>query len=132
MRLRKCNRCDEWASVDNWGYGCPACGHGNGREVSYSEFPGVEVMPDIREYKSMLDGTIIKSRSQHRQHLRQHNAIEIGNEMSYLTTPPKFPDTSPQKRRELLRAQFAEIDNKTFKKFIKRDIDAVKWNSRKD
>mgnify|MGYP001600197893 FL=1 len=132
MRLRKCNKCSEWSSVEDWGYGCPSCGHGNGREVSYSEFPGVLVMPDIQPYQSQLDGSIVKSRSHHRQHLRQHNAVEVGNETAYLTTPHKIPDTSPQKRQELLRAQFNAIDNKTFKQFLKRDIDNVKWNSRED
>lgn len=38
------------------------------------------VMPDIAEYTSMVDGSRITSRSRHREHLRQHGVIEIGNE----------------------------------------------------
>jgi hypothetical protein len=38
------------------------------------------VAPDIQPYRSMCDGTMITSRSQHRAHLRQHGVIEIGNE----------------------------------------------------
>jgi hypothetical protein len=41
---------------------------------------GPMVMPDIQPYKSMIDGSMITSRSVHRDHLRQHNCIEVGNE----------------------------------------------------
>jgi hypothetical protein len=132
MRSRMCNGCRVWSPVDDWGWGCPACGNGNGREVSYSEYPGVEILPDIQPYRSMLDGTIVESRSRHRQHMKKYNAVEVGNETAVLLKPPRIPDTAPQQRRELLRAQFDAIDNKQFKAFIKRDIDRVKWNSRED
>lgn len=127
-----CNQCRKFSPVDDWGLGCPECGHGNGREVSYSEYPGVEIVPEIQPYRSMLDGTIVESRSRHRQHMKKYNAVEVGNETAVLLKPPQIPDTAPQQRRELLRAQFAAIDNKQFKEFIKRDIDRVKWNSRED
>lgn len=42
------------------------------------------IMPDIQPYQSMIDGSLITSRSKHRDHLRQHNCIEIGNETKYL------------------------------------------------
>lgn len=38
------------------------------------------VMPDIQPYQSMCDGSMITSRSQHREHLRAHGVIEMGNE----------------------------------------------------
>lgn len=38
------------------------------------------VMPDIAPYRSMIDGRMITSRSQHRRHLQANNCIEIGNE----------------------------------------------------
>lgn len=38
------------------------------------------VLGDIPPYRSMCDGTMITSRSQHRAHLKQHGVIEIGNE----------------------------------------------------
>ncbi len=47
MRSRMCNACRVFSPVDDWGYGCPQCGHGNGRAVSYSEYPGVQIVPDI-------------------------------------------------------------------------------------
>jgi hypothetical protein len=39
------------------------------------------VLGDISPYKSMVTGEMIMGRRQHREHLRQHNCIEVGNEM---------------------------------------------------
>ncbi len=38
------------------------------------------VQPDITPYKSMIDGRMITSRSQHRAHLKENGCIEVGNE----------------------------------------------------
>jgi hypothetical protein len=38
------------------------------------------VQPDITPYKSMIDGQMVTSRSQHRRHLKAHGCIEVGNE----------------------------------------------------
>ena len=38
------------------------------------------VMPDIVPYKSMIDGKMVTSRSEHRRHLKANNCIEVGNE----------------------------------------------------
>lgn len=52
------------------------------------------VMPDIKPYRSMIDGRIIQSRSRHREHLRANRCIEIGNETKYLMNP-KPMDSPP-------------------------------------
>ncbi len=44
------------------------------------------VIPDIQGYKSMQTGEWIGSRSQHREHLKQHRLVEIGNEIKAHTT----------------------------------------------
>lgn len=41
---------------------------------------GLMVMRDIGEYTSTLDGTRVTTRSQHRDHMRRHDVIEVGNE----------------------------------------------------
>lgn len=41
---------------------------------------GYTVMGDIAPYQSVIDGTLITSRSRHREHLRAHGCIEVGNE----------------------------------------------------
>lgn len=42
----------------------------------------VHVMTDIKPYRSMIDGGMITSRSHHREHLREHGCIEVGNDSS--------------------------------------------------
>lgn len=39
------------------------------------------VMPDIKGYRSMCDGSWVDGRAAHREHLRMHNVIEVGNEL---------------------------------------------------
>jgi putative FmdB family regulatory protein len=38
------------------------------------------IIQDIQPYRSMATGEMITTRDQHRNHLKQHNLIEIGNE----------------------------------------------------
>ncbi len=39
------------------------------------------VMGDISDYRSVVTGERITSRSRHREHLRDHGCVEVGNEM---------------------------------------------------
>ena len=39
-----------------------------------------DVMPDIQPDKSMIDGRMITSRSEHRAHLKANNCVEVGND----------------------------------------------------
>ena len=68
---------------------------------------GPMVMPDIKPYKSMIDGSMITSRSVHRDHLRQHNCFEVGNEKME-SKPPVIKDT----RREVMRQQLGNMTHK--------------------
>lgn len=67
------------------------------------------VAPDIQPYKSMIDGSTITSRSQHRSHLRDHGCIEVGNEVPKefkprpLTAPPGLKETLIRVANEKLR-----------------------------
>lgn len=92
---------------------------------------GPMVMGDIKPYKSMIDGTMITSRSQHREHLKTHGCQELGNEpLKHLDKPyTGIPDVNPQRRKELIRAQVNDMTHRQFKEAIKRDVDRVKWNS---
>ena len=64
---------------------------------------GVMVMPDIKPYRSMIDGREIASRSRHREHLRDHGCIEVGNDSSL--SKPRPPLTSPPGLKEkIIRA----------------------------
>ena len=77
-----------------------------GSKKHYDSF-GPMVMPDIAPYKSMIDGSMITSRSVHRDHLRQHNCIEVGNEKMETKLPPPI-DT----RREVMRQQLGNMTHK--------------------
>jgi phenylalanyl-tRNA synthetase beta subunit len=37
-------------------------------------------VPDIVPYKSMIDGKMVTSRSEHRRHLKAHGCEEVGND----------------------------------------------------
>lgn len=57
------------------------------------------VMPDIKPYRSMIDGREISSRSTHREHLKAHRCIEVGNETAYMVNRIR-PMESPSGLRE--------------------------------
>ena len=45
------------------------------------------IVPDIQPYVSMADGSLVTSRSHHREMLRRNNAVEIGNDSSLYRKP---------------------------------------------
>ncbi len=61
------------------------------------------IMPDIKPYRSMIDGSEISSRSRHREHLRANNCIEIGNDSS-LWRKPKPLESPPGLKEKIIRA----------------------------
>lgn len=61
-----------------------------------------QVMPDIQPYRSMIDGSVINSRSVHRDHLRQHGCFEIGNDSS-LHREPRPIKSPPGLKEKLIR-----------------------------
>lgn len=87
---------------------------------------GTLIMPDIEPYQSMVDGSLITSRSRHREHLKQHGCVELGNEKPVYQG---IPDTDAKQRKELIVAQIQEMGHEGFKRAMKRDIDFIKWNS---
>jgi hypothetical protein len=73
--------------------------------VSVSNAPMIQA--DIAGYKSMVTGEWIGSRSTHRQHLKEHRLIEVGNEIKAHTTKQ-----APRVDRERLRRDIAESLNR--------------------
>ena len=72
------------------------------------------VIRDIDPYKSMITGEMIDSRSKHREHLRKHNCIEVGNEKME-TKIPAYKDN----RRELLHKQLGDMSDRQANKILK-------------
>lgn len=66
------------------------------------------VMPDISPYRSMIDGSEITSRSRHREHLKAHGCLEVGDQTHHLkqkpvTVPPGLKETLIGISQEKLR-----------------------------
>jgi hypothetical protein len=64
---------------------------------------GLYVVPDIKEYRSMIDGSVITSRSQHCSHLKQHGCVEVGNDSSLRNPRPQPLKTPPGLKEEIIR-----------------------------
>ena len=60
---------------------------------------GIQFIPDIKPYRSMIDGTMITSRSQHREHLREHGCVEVGNDASLGKQKPPLASPAGMKER---------------------------------
>lgn len=57
------------------------------------------VMPDIQPYFSQVTGEMITSRSHHREMLKAHRLVEIGNETKHLQPKPVTP---PPGRKQMV------------------------------
>jgi putative FmdB family regulatory protein len=66
------------------------CGHKMKRMLCAPAVHGDEIKP----YKSTVTGEMIYSRSDHKRHLRNHNLVELGNDMP---KPKKMGDVAGRK-----------------------------------
>ena len=85
-----------------------------------------EVMPDIKPYKSMITGEVISSRSKHREHLKRHGCIEVGNEIG----SRGIPDTSPGKRKEIIKELVNQHTDSTWRKMMRHEVQMRRDNPR--
>lgn len=101
----------------------------NGELVEKSRYYGDQmsamVIPDIQPYRSMIDGSMIEGRSQHRAHLKQHNCIEVGNESMESKAP--IPSDS---RKEVLRAQLANMTHSQANKVLAKLREEIRFTRR--
>ena len=51
------------------------------------------VMEDMKEYRSPLDGSVVSSRKHHRAHMKKHGVIEMGNEKPKLKKAKGYDST---------------------------------------
>jgi len=63
------------------------------------------VVSDIDGYVSQVDGSWIKSKSMHRDHLKQHRMIELGNDVPQQHKPIEIS----RKSNEARKRQIAEM-----------------------
>ena len=64
----------------------------------------INIQNDIQPYISQIDGSVISSRSKHKQHLKDHGCIEIGNETM---APRKESWIENKSNKEALRREIA-------------------------
>ena len=86
---------------------------------------GLTIVPDIQPYQSMVTGEVITSRSKHRQHLKDHGMIEVGNDSSLRKPYQGMPDANPQQRKELLIHQVNQIPDKEWRRMGEQHRQAV-------
>ena len=68
------------------------------------------VIPDIDGYVSQVDGSWIKSRSQHRAHLKEHRMIELGNDVPMKHAEAKISKQSQEARkRQIAELAYAKL-----------------------
>lgn len=72
-----------------------------------SELGRPMVIRDIEPYQNMINGQMISSRSEHREFLRRHNVVEVGNEK--MTTKVVAPESN---RRETISKQLGDMSDK--------------------
>lgn len=77
------------------------------RPPARSELAAPMVMRDIGEYKSIIDGSMITSRSQHREHMRTHDVIEVGNER--MPAAPSDQGIRPREIGEAIKRHLDEV-----------------------
>ena len=69
------------------------------------------VSADIQPYQSQITGEMISSRSKHREHLRQHRCIEVGNETKHLIERVKPLQSPPGLKETLIRVANDKMRN---------------------
>jgi hypothetical protein len=75
-----------------------------------SDLPTPMLMSDVPEHINMATGEMVTSRSQHREILRRHGLVEVGNEP--LSRPMHKPAELTAKDRDELRRDIADaIEN---------------------
>lgn len=73
MAQRYCRVCSGWHDVDEpWPQAC--------LEHYKAAKGSLQIVKDIDPYKSVITGEVIGGRRQHREHLKSHGCIEVGNE----------------------------------------------------
>lgn len=77
------------------------------RAVPVSE--GLQIMPDIQPYRSMIDGSMINSRSRHREHLRDHGCVEVGNDSSIMNARPQPLKSPPGLKETIAREVYRKL-----------------------
>ena len=99
--------------LEFWGYtlGSPEAEQAwkEKQEMTYREAPMVQ--SDIEGYVSQVDGSWIKSKSMHRDHLKQHRMIELGNDVPMQHRKAEVSKKSQEARkRQIAELAYAKLN----------------------
>jgi hypothetical protein len=79
---------------------------------------GPQVVRDLQPYRSMIDGSVIDGRKRHRDHLKAHGCVEIGNDTSHMQRKP-IPLPS---RRESLHRMLADVGDRDINRIVQNEL----------
>ncbi len=91
-----------------------------GAEISNNIASGPQVIRDIEPYKSMINGEMITSRSRHRDHLRAHGCIEVGNEVKAAMKRPEI--SVKDTRKQMLHSLVGDKSDRQVQQMVKAEI----------
>ena len=79
----KAKQSDKDHYLEFWGFtlGSPEAEAAWTEKLNMTAREAPTIISDIEGYVSQVDGTWIKSKSMHRDHLKQHRMIELGNDV---------------------------------------------------
>lgn len=81
---------------------------------------GPQIVRDIGPYKSMITGETIDGRKRHRDHLRAHGCVEVGNEKM---TSNQRPITKTD-RKESLHRMLGDCSDRDMSRMISRELES--------
>jgi len=109
----KAKQSDKDYYLEFWGFtlGTPEAEEAWKQKQEMTRRESAMVMSDIEGYISQVDGSWIKSRSHHREHLKQHRMIEIGNDVPMQHKPIEIDRKSAEKRkRQIAELAYAKLN----------------------
>lgn len=113
-RSRFCRVCRDFHDVDEpWPEAC--YGH-----FGIQADESIQVVRDMEPYRSMIDGSVIDGRKRHRDHLKAHGCIEVGNDTSHIKRKPEAP-ISPS-RKESLHRMLADVGDRDIQRIVQNEL----------
>jgi hypothetical protein len=91
---------DKDTYLEHWGYtlGTPEAEEAWKIKESMTKRQAPMVQSDINGYISQVDGSWIDSKSKHREHLKRHRMIEVGNDVPMQQKAVEMPNAKERKR----------------------------------
>jgi hypothetical protein len=89
------------------------------RSAGDAQEPSPQVIRDLEPYQSMIDGSMIDGRKRHRDHLKAHGCVEIGNDTTHATRPA----AKPASHKKLLSQMLGDVSERELQHMVKREIE---------